>query len=99
MRETFAHYAAVGYSVPSFVNPVDFYLDLVSPSYAGQEIDAFVTYYEKHCAADVMELVQAQLSAPGVTSSEIMQHKLQKSTAVFGPPAMPVRKANSPPHT
>eukprot|EP00966_Prymnesium_polylepis_P310737 7179366-Prymnesium_polylepis.1 len=33
MKDAFDHYAAVGYPVPAFVNPADYYLDMVSPGY------------------------------------------------------------------
>ena len=97
MRDTFAHYAAVGFQVPPFVNPADFYLDLVSPSYAGQEIDAFVSYYESQCAPAVLGVVEAQLASPGVTPAEILRSRVEKIASVFGPPAMPADAAFAAP--
>ncbi|KAL1499710.1 hypothetical protein AB1Y20_011905 [Prymnesium parvum] len=87
MREAFAYYADVGHPVPSFVNPADFYLDLVSPSFAGQAIEQFVAYYNEHCAAAVLKQVDAQIASPGLSAAELLKSKQEKITAAFGPPA------------
>jgi hypothetical protein len=99
MREAFQHYGAVGFPVPSFVNPADFYLDLVSPSYAGQQIEAFVSYYNRECAPAVQAAAQAQIDVPGASAREIMQTKYDKLSSVFGPSVMPADSKYAAPFT
>ena len=46
MAGAFDHYAAVGYPVPAFVNPADYYLDMVSPGYKLQQSDKFAEWWK-----------------------------------------------------
>lgn len=89
MQAAFEHYSKVGFPVPAYVNPADFYLDLVSPSYKDHEIDAFVNFYRANCAPAIAAQVDAQLAAPGKTSLTILQDLDSKLEKLMGKPAMP----------
>ena len=77
MPAAFEHYAQVGYPVPAFVNPADFYLDMVSPGYKHMKSDEFAAYWKQHGQPKQLALVEAALAKGGKTPSEM---RIEKDT-------------------
>lgn len=89
MAEAAAHYANLGFPVPMGVNPSDHFLDLVSPSFQGQQISTFVEHYEAHRAAEVRAQVDAMVAKPGLTALQVLQERADKLEARVGKLTMP----------
>ena len=84
MKAAFDHYAAVGYPVPVFANPADYFLDLVSPGCTGEKSAEFVDFYQNQCAATVAMAVEVEVAEAGMTSTYVLQCKFLSLEAVFG---------------
>ena len=67
------HYAQVGYPVPGGVNAVDFFLDMVSPTYPKQRAEEFVAFYNASCRARIEQAVD--VVQPGLSAKEVMQNR------------------------
>jgi len=89
MNKAFQYYADVGFPVPSNINPVDYFLDLVTPGYVDQQIDAFVQYFKAHAAAPIAAAVEDKLAHPGMTGEEVMRDRFTKLEKVFGELLLP----------
>jgi len=85
VRDATEHYAKVGYPVPQFVNPADFYLDMVSPGYRGEQSQLFAEYYLKHEAPRVAAEVEAATATLGLTAREVIDTRYIKQAAIYGP--------------
>ena len=92
MPEAFSYYAELGHPVPAYVNPADYYMDLVSPTFAGNAVETFVEHYATHTAPGVRSQVEAAAAAPGSTCLQIIEEGDAKIIALFGPLIM---KSNS----
>ena len=73
MAGAFDHYAAVGYPVPAFVNPADYYLDMVSPGYKLQQSDKFAEWWKTKGDPKQAAAADAALAKGGKTASELIQ--------------------------
>ena len=89
MADAMAHYAKLGFPVPDGANPADYFLDLVSPSFKGQQIEALVNYYDAHCAAGVKAQVNSAIAAPGKSAYQILKERSDNIEARLGPLTMP----------
>ena len=64
--------------MPSRVNPLDYFLDLVTPSLPNQRSAELVAYFDANCAEALEQQVAAALASPGMTTVEMLQHMRQK---------------------
>lgn len=89
MAEAAPHYAELGFPVPLGANPADHFLDLVSPSFRGQQIATFVEHYDAHRAAPVRADVDEVVATPGQTAFQILQERANRLEARVGKLTMP----------
>jgi ATP-binding cassette subfamily G (WHITE) protein 2 len=63
MANAQAHYHRAGFPVPAGCNPLDFFLDMVTPSLPSHKSDELALYYTQTCAADA-RLADASIVQP-----------------------------------
>lgn len=73
MDQAIAHWESVGYPVPHYSNPTDHFLDMVTPGAPGNQVDAFVSYFNEHKKRSIDTLVDEKLFLQGLSSLEILQ--------------------------
>jgi len=83
MKDAFKFYETVGHPVPSYANPADHFLDMITPGVEMARPNAFVAFYQEHYAKAIDKEVDATIQAPGLTSEEVLRDKYDKISKVF----------------
>jgi len=73
MREAAEVWAKVGFPVPEFANPTDYFLDLVTPGAKTDQCDTFVHFYQSRLKPQVDEVVISELNRPRKTALELLE--------------------------
>ena len=90
------HYKAAGFPVPFGVNPLDFYLDLVTPSVPDHKSEELVAYFNTHVAPQLVQSVDAALASPGRSSVSMLRHIREKLLFLGDVPDRSLQSYNVP---
>jgi len=91
MTDAQEHFRAVGFPVPAHVNPVDHYMDLVTPGAPGAECEAFLSYFNLHCKTRLDCLVSDQMHKQLKSPLELLECEREKLLVLGDVP--PVRNS------
>eukprot|EP00927_Polykrikos_kofoidii_P038726 TRINITY_DN33149_c0_g1_i1.p1 TRINITY_DN33149_c0_g1~~TRINITY_DN33149_c0_g1_i1.p1 ORF type:complete len:727 (-),score=120.39 TRINITY_DN33149_c0_g1_i1:129-2309(-) len=72
------HCASVGFPVPVRVNPMDHFLDAVTPGLRCSRVEPFVNYYSRECEVAMQLHVEGNLRKGGKTPMELLEAQRQR---------------------
>ncbi|CAJ1435629.1 unnamed protein product [Effrenium voratum] len=75
MKDVVNYVEQVGFEVPRHANPVDFFMDLITPDTSTCQVEPFDQYYREHVAADVAKRVDEGLKAEMRSGLEILEEQ------------------------
>mmetsp|Transcript_103404 Transcript_103404/g.183696 ORF Transcript_103404/g.183696 Transcript_103404/m.183696 type:complete len:671 (+) Transcript_103404:108-2120(+) len=83
MADAQEHWQTVGFPVPSHVNPVDHYMDLVTPGAPGEACEAFLSHFNEHCKTHLDKMVRDKLHEELKSPLELLEH-VRENLLVWG---------------